>query len=214
MTQSPLNFLHYQISTSAIAIGERVKGGTFRPCIENIPTSTLKGGFKEYFGSLNISAIGFFRIGTFEKDIFTYAPFDAITGTAKLPIFLEYLKPAQSNAAVLGDVYLLKHEAAENIPRNKQTEIFLGALKSKGFGRCKLSFIDEIKPEVVRGYLNGRLLEDECQSFGINRIIKPCYGYLFYPTSRIGGIYKRALFEGSIVEGPAFLIGDKYEYDC
>jgi hypothetical protein len=213
MTQTSISFLHYQISTSAIAIGERVKGGTFRPCIENIPTSTLKGCFKEHFGSHDIQAIGFFRTGTFEKAIFTYAPFDAITGTAKLPIFLEYLKPEQNHTAVVGDIYLLKNEAAEDIPRNKKTEIFLGALKSKGFGRCELSFIDETKPEIIKGYLNGRLLEEECHSFGINRIIKPCYGYLFYPTSRIGGIYKRALFEGSIVEGPEFLIGVKYEYD-
>jgi len=214
MTQSPLNFLHYQISTSAIAIGERVKGGTFRPCIESIPTSTLKGCFKEFFGCSDVSAIGFFKKETLDKDIFTYAPFDTITGTAKLPIFLEYLKPSQNNTAVLGDIYLLKNEAAENLPRNKSTEIFLGALKSKGFGRCELSFIDEIKPEINKGYLKGRLLEEECHSFGINRIIKPCYGYLFYPTSRIEGVYKRALFEDSIVEGPEFLIGEKYEYDC
>ena len=127
---------------------------------------------------------------------------------------MEYLKPTQYNAAVLGDIYILRNEAAENLPPNKQTEIVLGALKSKGFGRCELSFIDEIKPKTITGYLNGRLLEEECHSFGINRIIKPCYGYLFYPTSKIGGVYKRALFEDSIVEGPELLIGEKYEYDC
>ena len=43
--------LHFKLSTQAVAIGERVKGGTFRPCIATIPTSTLKGAFKEQFGS-------------------------------------------------------------------------------------------------------------------------------------------------------------------
>lgn len=206
-------FLHFELNTQAIAIGERIKGGTFRPCIETIPTSALKGSFKYHFNSNDTLAIGFFRGETYKKDIFTYAPFDLLLGTAKLPISLEYLKPANGATAVTADVYAVKNRITEVLIKVTRTEISLGAFKSKGFGRCKLKYIDEVKPDLKIGYLKGRLLEEECSSFGITRIIKPRYGYLFYPTSEVGGVYKRALFERSIIEGPEFLIKEEYRYD-
>lgn len=207
-------FLHFELKTQALAIGERIKGGTFRPCIENIPTSTLKGCFRDYFGLADALAIGFFREGTYKKDIFIYAPFDMLLGTAKLPISLEYLKPENGNTAVIADVYVVKNETTEFLIKATPTEIFLGALKSKGFGRCELQFVNEIKSDIKKGYLKGRLLEEECNAFGIAKVIKPCYGYLFYPTSKVSGVYKRALFERSIIEGPKILIKEElYKYD-
>ncbi len=206
-------FLHFELKTKALAIGERIKGGTFRPCIENIPTSTLKGSFRDHLGLEDVLAIGFLRGGTYQKDIFTYAPFDAFLGTAKLPISLEYLKPANGTKAVEADIYVVKNEAVKLLAQNTPTEISLGALKSKGFGKCELRYIDEINPNLKIGYLKGRLLEDEHNAFGIIKVIKPCYGYLFYPTSEISGVYKRALFEGSIIEGPEILIKGEYKYD-
>ena len=206
-------FLHFELKAQALAIGERIKGGTFRPCIETIPTSTLKGSFRDHFGLKDVLAIGLFREGTYQKDIFTYAPFDALLGTAKLPITLEYLRPANGTKAVEADIYVVKNEAVGVLVKDTSMEISLGALKSKGFGRCELRYIDEIKPNLKIGYLKGRLIEDECNAFGINRVIKPCYGYLFYPTSEVSGVYRRALFEGSIIEGPEILIKEKYKYD-
>jgi len=206
-------FLHFELSTQAIAIGERIKGGTFRPCIETIPTSALKGCFRDHFGLANSLAIGFFREGTYEKDIFTYAPYDAFLGIAKLPISMEYLKPANGTEAVIADIYAIKNGKTEDLGNISSIEISLGALKSKGFGRCELRYIGEIKPNLKTGYLKGRLLEDECSAFGITKVIKPCYGYLFYPTSEVSGIYKRALFEGSIIEGPDILVKEEYKYD-
>ena len=206
-------FLHFELKTKALAIGERIKGGTFRPCIETIPTSTLKGSFREHFGLEDVLVIGFLREGTYQKDIFTYAPFDAFLGTAKLPISLEYLKPAYDTKAVEADIYVVKNEAVKLLIKDAPTEISLGALKSKGFGRCELRYIGEIKPNLKVGYLKGRLLENECNVFGITKVIKPCYGYLFYPTSEVSGVYKRALFEGSIIEGPEILIKEEYKYD-
>lgn len=216
MNESNKTFLHFELSTQAIAIGERIKGGTFRPCIETIPTSTLKGSFKDHFGLIDVLAIGFFRDRTtYQKDIFTYAPFDTFLGTAKLPISLEYLKPANGTKAVIADIYAVKNRTTESLIRSVPTEIFLGALKSKGFGRCKLRYIQEVKSNLKVGYLKGRLLEEECSAFGISKVIKPCYGYLFYPTSEVSGVYKRALFEGSIIEGPEILIKkeEEYKYD-
>ncbi len=205
-------FLHFELRTQAIAIGERIKGGTFRPCIENIPTSTLKGSFRDHFGLTDALAIGFFRERTYEKDTFTYAPFDAFLGTAKLPISLEYLKPTNGTEALKANIYVVKNKAAESLVKTTSTEISLGALKSKGFGRCELRYIGEVKPDLKVGYLKGRLLEEECSAFGITKVIKPCYGYLFYPTSEVNGVYKRALFEGSIIEGPKILIKEEEEY--
>ncbi|MGQ9571077.1 MAG: hypothetical protein ACUVUQ_09620 [Thermodesulfovibrionales bacterium] len=206
-------FLHFELKTQAIAIGERIKGGTFRPCIETIPTSTLRGSFRDHFGLIDTLAIGFFRGGTYQKDIFTYAPFDAFLGTAKLPISLEYLKPANGTKAIMADIYVVKNGTTESLTKVVTTEISLGSLKSKGFGRCELRYIGEVNPNLKVGYLKGRLLEDECSAFGIIKVIKPCYGYLFYPTSEVSGVYKRALFEGSIVKGPDILIEEEYKYD-
>jgi len=206
-------FLHFELNTQALAIGERIKGGTFRPCIETIPTSTLKGSFRDHFGLEDVLAIGFFREGTYQKDVFTYAPFDSFLGTAKLPISLEYLKPANGTKAVEANIYVVKNEVVKLLVKDVPTEISLGALKSKGFGRCELRYIGEIKPNLKVGYLKGRAFEDECNAFGIIKVIKPCYGYLFYPTSEVSGVYKRALFEGSIIEGPEILIKGEYKYD-
>lgn len=206
-------FLHFELKTKALAIGERIKGGTFRPCIETIPTSTLKGSFRDHLGLEDVLAIGFLRGGTYQKDIFTYAPFDAFLGTAKLPISLDYLKPANGTKAVEADIYVVKNEAVKLLVKDAPTVIYLGALKSKGFGMCELKYIGEIKLNSKIGYLKGRLLEDECSEFGITKVIKPCYGYLFYPTSEVSGVYKRALFEGSVIEGPEILIKGEYKYD-
>lgn len=208
-----IRFLHFELKTQALAIGERIKGGTFRPCIETIPTSTLRGSFRDYFGLEDVLAIGFLREGTYQRDIFTYAPFDGFLEVAKLPISLEYLRPANKVESVEADIYVVKNEVVNVLIQDAPTEIFLGALKSKNFGKCRLKYIGEVEPNLKVGYLKGRLLEDECTSFGINRVIKPCYGYLFYPNSEVSGVYKRALFEGSIIEGPEILIEEGYEYD-
>jgi hypothetical protein len=206
-------FLHFEMKTQAVTIGERVKGGVFRPCIETIPTSTLKGALKTYFGLEDVAAIGFFRKGTYEKSIFTYAPFDTLIRTAKLPLSLEYLKPRKGFPSILADIYVVKDGTLDFLTNSVPTEIFLGALKSKGFGRCRIRLLNEVRPNTKVGYLKGRLLEEECRSFGVAEVIKPCHGYLFYPTSEIRGIYKKALFEGSIIKGPEILLAEEYEYD-
>jgi hypothetical protein len=206
-------FLHFKLSTQAVAIGERVKGGTFRPCIETIPTSTLRGAFKEQFGLENVIAIGFFDKASYEKSLFTYSPFDAVLNSSKLPITLEYLKPKHGSDVVIADIYALKNEATKLLLKSVPSTIYIGALKSKNFGRCNLCYIEEVKTTLKVGYLRGRLFEEEANNFGIVKIIKASYGYLFYPKNRITGVYKRALFEGSIIEGPAVLIEGEYGYD-
>jgi hypothetical protein len=210
---SDMVFLHFELKTQAISIGERVKGGVFHPCIETIPTSTLKGALKTYFGLESVAAIGFFRKESYEKSIFTYAPFDKLMQTAKLPLSLEYLKPRNGFPSILADIYVVEDGTLDVLTSSVPTEIFLGALKSKGFGRCQIRLLNEVRSNIKVGYLKGRLLEEECRAFGIAEVIKPCHGYLFYPTSEVEGIYKKALFEGSIVKGPEILLEEEYEYD-
>jgi hypothetical protein len=213
MNNSDKTFLHFELRTQAVAIGERVKGGIFRPCIETIPTSTLKGSFRDHLGLESVVSIGFFKKETYDRAIFTYSPFDTLLKTSKLPISLEYLKPKESYEAVVADIYVVKDDTAGALIRSMPAEISIGALKSKDFGRCKIEYVNEVKPDLKVGYLKGRLLEEESSIFCIVKTIKACYGYLFYPTSRISGVYKRALFEGSIIKGPDILIDEVYEYD-
>ncbi len=87
-------------------------------------------------------------------------------------------------------------------------ELFLGGLKSKGFGRCKLKKVGTIDgTDVGRGILNVRIPLDETHSFNIKNIIKPVYGYLFKKDPGIlTGDYVLSLFEGSEVAAPRFLL--------
>jgi len=214
MKESNITFLRFELCTKAIAICERIKGGTLRPCIDTIPSSTLKGAFKHFFGITDVCAIGFLKKDTFMKSTFTYAPFDTFLETAKLPITMEYLKPSDNKYSVKADIYVVKNEKTEILIKNSPTKILLGALKTKGFGRCKFKYIEEVFSDSKVGYLKGRLLEEEKERFGITDVFKPCYGYLFFPESEVYGKYKRALFEGSIIKGPEILIKkEEYKYD-
>lgn len=211
-------FLKLRLTTQAIAIGERVKRGTFRPCVETLPTSTLMGCLKEHFGLENVVAIGFFDNKTYQKKLFTYAPFDTAIGTAKLPLTLEHLAPSNGRQEIVAAVYVAATEQTRRIFANRVPHtVTIGALRSKGFGNCQLQFEDEAQPERKTGYLRGHLRETDAPAFGIDLerdIICLRYGYLFRPDPyRIGGRYERALFVGTILEGPDFLIGEEYPYD-
>ena len=212
------SFLRLRLTTQAVAIGERVKKGTFRPCVETLPTSTLMGCFKEYFG-LDAVAIGFFDLKTYRKETFTYSPFNSAVGTAKLPLTLEYLAPKDGYREITGEIYVAAspQTRATFAASDREHTVALGALRSKGFGECALSFESEVQPQHKAGYLRGNLRETDAAAFGINLshdLIRPRYGYLFRPDAyRIGGQYERALFMGTILDGPDFLLEREYVYD-
>ncbi len=214
-----LSFFKLSLTTQAVAIGERIKKGTYRPCIETLPTSTLMGCFKEFFGLESVASIGFFVKGTYQKSLLSYAPFDAALGTAKLPLTLEYLSTGNDHKEIKGEVYITATEQTRAIFAEKVVthQVILGAFRSKGLGLCQLKFERELQPERKRGYLRGNFRETDAPDFGIDLkkdIISPRYGYLFRPDNyRIGGQYEKALFVGTILEGPDFLIGEEYIYD-
>ena len=212
-------FIRLRLTTQAVVIGERVKKGTFRPCVETLPTSTLMGCFYEHFGLKETVAIGFFQPASYRKEIFTYAPFDVCLLTAKLPLTVEHLVPAIGRMHIEGEVYVATTPEAKTVfsPGQGPWSMTLGALRSKGFGQCSLEYVQEISPTRRVGYLRGHLRETDAQAFGIDLaqdLVRPCYGYLFRPDlNRVGGRYERALFADTILTGPDFLIGEEYTYD-
>lgn len=219
-TRPPLPaFIHLRLATHAVAIGERAKKGTFRPCVETLPTSTLIGCFREHFGFKQTVAIGFFELASYRKAVFTYAPFDACLRTAKLPLSAEQLIPAIGQTQIEAHVYVAATPEAKAVFSTGQGpwSVTLGALRSKGFGQCSLEYVEQTTPLRRVGYLRGRLRETDASGFGIDLtqdLVRPCYGYLFRPDqNRVGGQYERALFTDTILNGPDFLIGEEYTYD-
>lgn len=176
-------------------MGERIKKGQFRPTVTTIPYTQITGALKAIFGDKEIHAVG--HLENYEKNYLTYSPRDRTLNTSKLPLYIEFLTNVQ------GRVYIL----IEDFPDEDEIEITMGALKSKGFGRCvlrRIGNIDELG--IMRGTLNTRIPEELKDIFVIKKIIKPRYGYLFKPTSETSGVYVLSLFEGSEVVGPRFLL--------
>jgi hypothetical protein len=212
-------FIRLRLTTSAIAVGERIKKGAFRPCVDNLPSSTLMGCFREHFGLMETVAIGIFRQGTYRKDILTYAPFDACLRTAKLPLTLEYLVPAAGRREIEADLYIVSLPEARRVFTKSPGywSISLGAMRSKGIGQSSLKYVDEFRPTRRTGTLLAHMRESDALALGIDLeqdLVRPQYGYLFRPDSyRVGGHYERALFSGTVLTGPGFLIGKEYSYD-
>jgi hypothetical protein len=184
-------------------MGERTKGGLFRPCAATIRYSQISGALRKKFGTDEIHAAGYLEEGNGwnKLDYLIYAPKDKTRAVSKIPLRIEFL------TNVHGKVYVLENKVTANLP--EKFDIFMGALVSKGFGLCKLSKrrIIEDKP-VKLGALRTRIPLNRLDIFAIEErnIRKPKYGYLFEPTSPTSGVYVLSLFEGSEVVAPEFLI--------
>jgi hypothetical protein len=208
MEQIILLELSLQIET--IIVGEQFKGGTFRPCQETIPASTIEGALYYHFG-VHIPAVGFFEAGTYAIREFTYSVRDKSLDSSKLPITTNYLAPAKKNGSeyIRAKVYLPYHVAQPYQESLSKAEFRMGALKNKGFGKCWVTAVEKKDVEIVQGFLNVKLFEEECTEFGITPIA-PKYGYLFRlseePKNPVKGMYKRALFVGSVVKAPKVLL--------
>jgi len=201
-----IKLLELSLEIYSIIIGERIKGGVYRPCQGTIPSSAIEGAIKHYFG-IEIPAVGMFEKNSYKFDECVYSVRDRVFETSKLPIFTEYLKP-KNRDKIEAKIYIPLKKAEEK-GLNKEilegSEFQMGALKSKGFGRTKIVKVEEIESEIKQGFLNVKLFEDEAEDFGIE-IISPIYGYLFKPKDLVSGVYKRALFPRSLVKAPDVLI--------
>ena len=207
-----IKLLEIFLEIESIIIGERVKGGIFRPCQDTIPSSTIEGALKHYFG-VEVPAVGFFEKDTCEFDEFTYSVKDKFLKISKMPIITAYMKAKNPYRKIKAKVYIPYDNGKKLINELKGAELRIGALKSKGFGRSKIVDMREVESEAKQGILNVKVFEEEAGAFGIESI-SPVYGYLFKPDSfSIGGVYKRALFPGSLVKGPEVLLKEVTYYD-
>ncbi|MBE0426164.1 MAG: hypothetical protein IBX72_05915 [Nitrospirae bacterium] len=227
-----MKFFEYELKADRLCMGERVKGGLLRPCCRTIRYSQITGALKEYLGSDQIHAVGHLITDNEHNiaDSLIYSPGDRFRSVSKIPLQIEFL------TNVWGKVYILKNQVTERLfePLNR-FEIFMGAFRSKGFGKCALRRIDEVDTEDIPsdengknipGFLNTRIpikpenneeYEEFIQTanptrfltekFGIREIIEPKLGYLFEPDERrVSGRYVLAVFEKSKIIGPRFLI--------
>jgi len=227
-----MKFFEYELKSDRLCMGERVKGGLLRPCCKTIRYSQITGALREHFGFEEIHAVGHLIADSKHNIVnsLIYSPGDRFRSVSKIPLKIEFL------TNVWGKVYVLKNHITERLfdPLHK-FQIFMGAFRSKGFGRCKLRKIGEIDTEDIPkdknggympGFLNTRIPlkpEDKeeyrefiqimkptkflMEKFGIREILQAKVGYLFEPDeARVSGRYVIALFEGSKIIGPRFLI--------
>jgi len=207
-----LKLLELNLEIDSVIIGERFKGGTFRPCQTTIPSSTIEGALKRYFG-VEIPAVGFFEENTYEFDEFTYSVRDKFLNVSKMPITTVYLKSKSKNGKIKAKVYIPYDRNTGLKDELKNVEFQIGALKSKGFGKSKIVEVKEIESEIKQGILKVKMFKEEAGEFGIEPI-SPVYGYLFKPDKfSIGGVYKKALFPGSLVKAPKVLLSEVTYYD-
>ena len=207
-----LKLLELDLEIESVIIGERFKGGTFRPCQDTIPSSTIEGALKHYFG-VEVPAVGFFEENTYEFDEFTYSVRDKFLNVSKMPITTAYLRPRGVYRKIKAKIYIPYSRGVGLKNELKDAEFQIGALKSKGFGKSKIVEVKEIESEIKQGILKVKVFEEEVGEFGIEPI-SPVYGYLFKPDKfSIGGIYKRALFPGSLVKAPEVLLREVTYYD-
>ncbi len=205
-------YIEYKLTSELLCIGERTKKGTFRPCVKTIPFSTITGALREKFNRADIYAAGKFAseyLGNIEKfkNIHVYSPRYIIEDVARLPLKIEFLTDVNAYVYLFlkdGEV-----EAFSQQDKNKSIDIVMGAFKTKGFGYCHLEFLRIIEDaKVVNGRLQTRIPDPEIYQnyFGIGKVKKPIYGYLFEPTNNVTGKYVKSIFEGSLVEGYDFLV--------
>ncbi len=205
-----------------IIIGEQFKGGTFRPCQETIPASTIEGALFHHFG-VQVPAVGLFDQKSYTRKELTYSVRDRRLNISTLPITTSYLAP--DDKSIRAYVYLPVNEKTRDLQTMlKGAEFRMGALRNKGFGKCRVSALETQDIAIIQGLLNVKIFETDCEAFGIT-LISPKRGYLFKLTPDpldggsgatnlpVKGVYQYALFPGSLVKAPkVFLYEEKETY--
>lgn len=190
-------FYEYRLTSPALCLGERVKAGLFRPCdTRTIRYSAITGALRQVLPG-SVHAAGYLVQEQPNVQYWVYGPQDRGVGVSKLPITVQYLTNVEARVYVV---------AQGGLAAPPVLQFSMGALKSHGFGRCRMELLGLVDPATVPGRLQTRLPEDLAQDvFGVSAS-QPRYGYLFRPTSVTEGVYVRSLFEDSIVVGPACLV--------
>jgi len=194
-------FWEYELQADKLCLGERVKGGLFRPCdTRAIRYSAITGALRSVFGG-DLHAAGYFLESPEHNRVeyLTYSPRDDAIGVSKLPLTIQFLADALGRVIVKTPQELLPDTF----------ELNMGAMKSQGLGYCHFQLLGPATMEPVRGRLLTRLPAHRAVDFEVQRVIVPIYGYLFEPTSPVSGDYVLSLFEGSKVYGPKCLVKEE-----
>lgn len=200
-------FLHYKLESDLLCLGERIRGSIFRPCLDVFTYTGLVGALKARFPHpyRPIHAVG--RFINKKRQMLTFSPRDRACETSVVPLQIEYLSDVEA------ELYVELNDFTSTWP--EQFILRLGAMKSKGFGECRITKIGEVKPaEPTCGRLAVRLPDDQkvLEAVGVSKVKAPRYGYLFEPDRGGTGHYVRALFEDSYVKAcPILLKGDEEE---
>ncbi len=215
-----MRFLKYKLTSDRLCLGERTKGGRYKPSSKTLRYSQICGALKHRFGIKDVHAVGL--LDKFKVEYLSYTLKDRSSDISKIPLRIEFLTD------VAGIVYISEGSIPGNDERN--FDMATGAMISKGFGDCKLvkiGNIDTATESVIEGLLNTRIpinaQDDEVlkrlieegtpskflsETFGIRKVLRPKLGYLFDPIYEHTGIYVLSLFEDSKIEGCKFLLKD------
>ena len=208
-----ISFLELLLDIDSIIIGERIKGGVFRPCQQTIPSSTIEGALRHRFNlEATVPAVGILEEGSYLMKEFVYGVQDRMLGNAKVPIFTNYLTPNRAHCEkIRAKIYIPdnQYNACKGISKN--AEFYMGALKTKGFGKCRIIRMDKRDFMIKQGLLNVKVFSDEVKYFSIEPI-SPIYGLLFKPDPKMQfmkGTYQKSLFPESLVMAPEVFLKEE-----
>jgi hypothetical protein len=194
----PTIFLRYLLRAETLCLGERIRGGLFRPCASVFSSTSLSGALTHAFGTLSrVHAAARFLPGNTDSnrlETLTFAPHDRSRSISVIPLQIQYF------VNVNAELFIAK--TADRVCYPRTLAFSMGAMRSKGFGRCAIEFVNEITcRDPSRGSLCVRLPDTpEMRTiFGVRNVLAPNYGYLFSSSVAPSGAYLKSLFEGSTI---------------
>jgi hypothetical protein len=168
-------FLRYHLRAETLCLGERIRGGVFRPCSLVFPYTSVSGALTSALGAVSpVHAVARFRRGDGESnrlETLTFAPHDRTRFISVISLQIEYL------ANVEAELFLAKTDHSARYPR--KLGFSMGAMKSKGFGRCEIEFEEEVTcGNPARGRLCIRLPDAQNVKtlFGVRNVVMARYG--------------------------------------
>lgn len=191
-------FYKYILRGKSIHIGDRIKKGLFKPCVDFLRATTITFALRRLYNDRSIYAIGLKIKG--RKKILTRNIIDRFTNAGKLtgdrgPIHIEYIEDPEC------EVYINKYLGKELI-------VSVGGFRTIGFGDCKLSFQEEVIPEIKKIILDSAFPFEWKKIFGFkNEVGIVRIGYLFVPFEDdwLNGEYKKSYFPQSELIAFSFL---------
>lgn len=82
-------YLEYSFQSDALILGERIKGGIFRPSCKTLRWSTITMALRKFLNSPEIHAVGV--IDRYDSNYFIYSPTERVSEISRLPLQVEVL---------------------------------------------------------------------------------------------------------------------------